>query len=226
MPIKARIYIGSVVLLGLAILLTCLVAAPRFPDVGRFLQCLVLATVASTFKIRLPGMQSSISLNFVLNIIAIAALSLTASLLIGAAATVVERLCGARTRPTLIQVLFNTAALLISVSGAFLLTAQIRNGQGYVPGVVIAGVILFVVNTWLVSLVLALLRGVSALNTWRTCHAWAFPYYVAGAAFAVVVSACAQICGWAAALAMLPGLYLLYAYYDMVIKRTHQVSTL
>jgi hypothetical protein len=219
MPTKTKLYIGAVITVGAAMLLACLAYDPSLPDLGRFLECLALGALAATFKIKLPGMQSSISLNFVLFIIAIAGLSLTEALIIAAVTAVVQTLWRFRTRPTVTQALFNMSALIASVFTADVLTAQLRKGQGQVPGLVLAGIIFFFVNTWLVSIVLALLKKTPALEVWRTCHAWAFVYYVAGAVLAILVSQYAQICGWDKALAMLPGLYLMYAYYDAHVNR-------
>jgi hypothetical protein len=215
---QAKVYIGTVLTVGAAAILASIIADPRIPHPARFIHCLVLAILASTFKIRLPGMHSSISLNFMVFIIGIGALSLNETLVMAASATLVQSLWRPRTRPKTVQVLFNIAALSISISAADLITAQLREGHGYVPGLVIAGMIFFVVNTWLVSFVLALVKGDSPLKTWRTCHRWSFPYYAAGAALAVIISAYAQVGGWATALAMLPGVYLLYSYYDTYVR--------
>jgi hypothetical protein len=224
MRTRAKVYIGSVLSVGIGMLLASIIGDPRIPHPARFIHCLVLAVLASTFKIRLPGMQSSISLNFVLIIIGIGALSLGETLAIAVFATVVQSLWRPRTRPKTVQVLFNVAAISISTCTADLVTAQLRNGQGYVPGLVMAGMIFFVVNTWLVSLVLAFLSGDSPLKTWRTCHRWSFPYYAAGAALAVIVSTYAQVGGWATALAMLPFVYLLYSYYDTYVSNESAVN--
>ena len=215
---NAKVYIGGVLSLGIAMLLVSIIVDPQIQHPARFIHCLALAVLASTFKVRLPGMQSSISLNFVVFIIGIGALSLVETLAIAISATLVQSLWRPRTRPKAVQVLFNAAALSISIFTADLVTAPSRNGAGYVPSLVIAGMIFFVVNTWLVSLVLALLKGDSPLKTWRTCHKWSFPYYAAGAALAVIISAYAQVGGWTTALAMLPFVYLLYSYYDTYVR--------
>src|SRR5258708_36559241 len=97
-----------------------------------------------------------------------------------------------------------------------------RIGPAPVPGLILAGIVFFVVNTWLVAVVLGFLSGDSALDIWRRCHRWSFPYYVAGAVLAVIISAYAQVSGWSTALAMLPGAYLLYSYYDTYVKDANE----
>src|ERR1700719_3912304 len=110
---NAKVYIGAVLSLGIGMLLVSLVADPRIPHPARFIHCLVLAVLASTFKVRLPGMQSSISLNFVVFIIGIGALSLGETLLVAVSSALMQSLWRPRTRPKAIQVLFNAAVLSI-----------------------------------------------------------------------------------------------------------------
>jgi len=226
MRTNAKVYIAAVLCLGIGALLASIAADPRLTESGRFIHCLVLAILASTFKIRLPRMQSSISLNFVLFIIGIGALSLSETLVMAVVATVVQSLWRPRTHPKIVQVLFNVSALSLSIFAAYMVTAQMRTAAALVPGLILAGVVFFVVNTWLVSLVLSFLSGDSALDVWRKCHRWSFPYYVAGAVLAVIISAYAQVSGWSTALAMLPSVYLLYSYYDTYVKNAGECEGL
>src|SRR5260370_41031523 len=129
MRTNAKIYIAAVLCLGIGALLASIAAEPRFADPGRFIHCLVLAILASTFKIRLPRMQSSISLNFVLFIIGIGALTLSETLVMAVAATIVQSLSLPRTRPKTVQVVFNVSALSLTVFTAYTAAAQIRNGR-------------------------------------------------------------------------------------------------
>ena len=76
MPAKARLYIGTTISLGLALLAASLVWFRECPDVARYLACASLACIASTLKVRLPGLHGTISVNFVFILIGIARLSL------------------------------------------------------------------------------------------------------------------------------------------------------
>jgi hypothetical protein len=57
--------------------------------------------------------------------------------------------------------------------------ARLIPGQG---GLLIAlapaATIFFVLNTGMVSLVLALLSDATLVAIWKQCHLWAFPYYL------------------------------------------------
>src|SRR5258708_30375440 len=129
-------------------------------------------------------MQGNISISFVIALIAIAQLTLTESLVVGVLATLVQCFWRTRKSPTPVQVLFNISTLVVSVVLAFGVLDALRNAGAVIPGLRGAALLFFIVNTGLVSLVLALLNSQSAVSIWRNCHRWAFPYYVAGAVVA------------------------------------------
>ena len=118
MTVGGRIYLGSVIALGTVILFGCAALDPHLPNTALFLQLLALAILASTFKIRLPGMEGTISLNFVVYLIGINTLTLTETVLMASVATLVQAVWRTRKRPQVMQVLFNVATLAITVSGA------------------------------------------------------------------------------------------------------------
>jgi hypothetical protein len=224
MRIASRIYIGSILVVGAAILAGSAVMDPHLPDAARFLQFLVLAIVASTFKIRLPGMQGNISLNFVVFLIGIRSLTLTETVLLASIATLVQAFWRPKTRPAMVKVLFNISVLAIGVTCAYLASQQMRETETQVPALVVAATVLFVLNSWLVSFVIALTSGESALSVWRNCNRWVFMYYLMGAAVAVLVIACSRTAGWVQSLAMLPAAYLVYAYVDGYVGKARQAQ--
>lgn len=227
MPAKAKLFVTATSAAGALVLAACLAADPSFPEPARFLHCLVLALLASTFKIKLPRMQSTIAVNFVLFLIAVGQLSLTETLVIGAASTILQVLWRPKTKPKVVQVAFNASTTTISLALAFWATETFRGAGGKVPGLVVAAGLFFFVNSGLVSLVLALLNSQSPIAVWRNCHRWAFPYYMAGSVIAGLVTLYSDVVGWQQALAMLPLIYMLYTCYDswMVEHRTEPQAT-
>jgi len=224
MTIGARTYLGSVIALGTVILFGCTALDPHLPNTALFLQLAALAILASTFKIRLPGMEGTISLNFVVYLIAISTLTLTESVLIASVATLVQAVWRAKKRPQVLQVLFNVATLAITVAGARFAAQQIRQDETQVPALVVAAIVMFVLNSWLVSLVVALTSGESALRIWRNCNHWTFLYYLMGAGVSALVIAYGRVVGWEQALAMLPATYLMYSYSNAYIAKAREVN--
>ncbi len=225
MPTKAKLLIYPWTGLGIGLLVACVAWDFRFPEPARFLTCLSLAMLGSTFKVKLPGMQGTLSIGFVLCLIAIAQLTLTEALAVGVFCTLVQCVWRPGTRPTILQVLFNVSTLVVQVILAFLVLDGVRgSGGALIPGLVIAGVVFFVVNTVLVSLVLALMNGQSAISIWQNCHRWTFPYYIAGAMLAGFVTVYSEGSGWPLAYALLPITYVLYTCYEswIVARAQHE----
>jgi len=218
MPVKARIYIGTSVSLGYALLAGTLTWFSQFPDVARYLACLSLACIASTMKVRLPGLHSTISVNFVFILMALTQLSLAETLTIAFAATAVQSLWRTKSRPRIVQVLFNTSTVLISSALAYL-TAHAVPGRDH-PFIALApaATVFFVMNTGMISLILALLSNTTLLAVWKQCHLWAFPYYLVGAAVAAAVVQSSQAVGWRLSLLTLPVMCLTYYYYKVFVS--------
>src|ERR1700687_723709 len=99
MTTNVKLYIGTSVAFGYALLLGTLIFFSEFPDVDRYLACLSLGCIASTMKVRLPGLHGTISVNFVFILIALAQLSLAETLTIAFAVTLVQCLWRPKTRP-------------------------------------------------------------------------------------------------------------------------------
>jgi len=227
MPTRAKLLIVPWIVGGMGLLVATLAWDFRFPEPARFVTCLVLALLGSTFKVKLPGMQGTFSISFVLALIAIAQMTLTESLVVGVAATLVQCFWRTRKRPTSLQVLFNISTLVVSLVVAFGVLSVLRNAGALIPGLVVAALLFFVVNSGLVSLVLALLNSQSAVSIWRNCHRWAFPYYIGGAVVAGLVTVCTQVCGWRLAFAILPLMYLMYScYQSWIVERAQEESAI
>jgi hypothetical protein len=223
MPNTAKLYTRTVALLGLALLAGCLLALWQPTDPTRFASYLVIAILASTFKIRLPGIQGTISINFLLILMAITALSLDEALLIGCAATAVQCYWGVKKQPMRIQVAFNLGSVAISIAGAWGVRALL--GQYNASAIVLEATVFFVLNTGLVSGVLSLIGGKPVLTVWRQCHLYAFPYYLVGAAIAGCATAVSQSAGWESSLLILPVMYLVFAHYELWIAQRRTMES-
>jgi hypothetical protein len=218
MNTNAKLYIGTSVAVGYALLAGTLIFFSDFPDVARYLACLSLGCIASTLKVRLPGLHGTISVNFVFILIALAQLSLAETLTIAFAVTLVQCLWRPKTRPKLVQVLFNTSTVLISTGLAYLAAHMVPGQTHMLVALAPAATIFFVMNTGMVSLVLALLSKSTLLAVWKQCHLWAFPYYLVGAAVAGMIDQSSQTIGWRYSLLALPVMYLSYSCYKLCVS--------
>ncbi len=214
MPTQAKLFVGFVIAAGaVVLLLTCLIGDHELTQPSHFLQCLILALLASTFKIRLPGINNSIAANFVLFLIAVDRLRFDEVLILAFLSCLLQCVWRPRTKPKAVQVLFSLGSTTISIALAFELTSGLRAVGAVLPELMLASAVFFVVNSALTSAVVAMVRDQPILEIWRNCHRWAFPYHLIGSILAVAITVTTSISGWPAALAMLPLMYLVYLCY-------------
>ncbi len=222
MATTAKIYIGSIVTLGFALLAGCLLFQAQFPDLPRYFAYLLLAVIASTLKVRLPGITGTISVNFLFILIGIADFTMAETLTMGCIAILMQCIWRTKTRARLIQVAFNVAALAISIGAAYQVShfaLALARADSLSALLVIAACVFFVSNTLLISGVLCLIEGKPLMKIWQQCYLWSFPYYLVGSAIAGLVAVSNRAIGWEASLLVLPLMYLVYTFYRLYLDR-------
>lgn len=221
MPAKAKFFIALAIIPGV-IMLALGISHWESADPVRFAIYLLLALVASTLKVRLPGLTGTMSLNFLFILIGVAQMSFSETLALGAIATVTQCLWNTRSRPSIPQVLFNIAALTMAITSAHFIyhLPQIQQVNGRIPVLLaLAACFFFLTNTVLVVTALSLVETRPFKRTWQQCFLWTFPYYLIGTGIAGMVSVSSQYVGWKMALLILPVMYLTYLHYRRYIER-------
>lgn len=221
MPIQAKAYVATITALATAVLA---VAASQWSPASlqRFALFFALAMLASAMKIRLPGFKTTISLNFVFVLIGIALFSFGETVLIGLGGALVQSLWNAQSRPKPVQVLFNAACLTVCTAAAFWTSHAVLAMLGFsslAAMMVLGACVYMVLNTALVSLVIALAEQLPFRELWSSCYEWTFPYFLVGAAVAGLASAVSHSTTWGASLLVLPAMYFVYIYYRQHIVR-------
>lgn len=214
MPQKAKVYIALVICTGAAVLA---LAARSWSSASlvQFLLLLGFAAVSSTFKLRIPGMESTMSPNFVFLVLAMLCCSFSEVVAMALVAALVQSLWGAK-RARLVQVAFSAAALVLSASAAFqcahfLLGLSVSNSP--VVFAILAGALYLPLNTALVSAVIGLVEGKSFVQVGRICYECVFPYFMGGMVFAgLVSSAFSRSTVWQGATVLFPVAVLGYLY--------------
>ena len=183
----AQIYAWTVAALGFVTLVTAL-STWRSQDPATAIACLALAAVASTFKIKLPGLTSTISPSFVFVLVAAGQLSFAETVFIGAVGAIVQSLWRPKTRPKALQVAFNCATITIASGFAYGVThglplyASFSTSSG-IP-LMISGLVLLIANSLLVAVILCLIQKLPLRNSWQSIQVWAVPYYLSGGVLA------------------------------------------
>ena len=110
---RQHAYINAVRLLGGLVLITSL-AVPDFRNPQVFAVNLCAAVLLSVVKLKLPGLTSSVSLNTIPLLVAIAELSSTEAILIGFAGIFVQSFWHAKKRPSWLRLSFNLSVIMIA----------------------------------------------------------------------------------------------------------------
>lgn len=216
MPKAAKTYIALVIVFGAAVLLF---AAWSWPSVGprQFAIYLGLAALASTLKVRIPGLEGTMSPNFVFLLLGMAACRFSEVVVISLAAALVQSLWAAAKRPRLVQVAFSGATLILSSAVAYKLSHLLLTGNGgesSVPFVLLAGSLYFPLNSALVSIVVGLVDGQPLRQVTQRCYEWVFRHFMGGIIFAGLISgAYSPSAAWRGALVLLPAMVLAFFYY-------------
>src|SRR5262252_7436408 len=188
----------------------------------RFASFLAVALGASLFKVRLPGIQATMSANFLFILVGILDLSYPETLLMGCLGGLVQSLWQANPRPRLIQLLFNFANLSLSIAAAnqvFHSQLAYRFGLRWPLLLAAASTTYFAVNTMSVSGIIAMSERRNPVSVWRECYLWSFPYYMLGALIAGGVSVINRLLGWQVAIMVLPIVYWIYRSYRVYLDR-------
>ncbi len=221
MTTRARTFIAAILGCG-ALLLATAAVEWRSANSTLFVGVLALAMLAATRKIRLPKTTSNISIGFLFILLGIANFSFSEAILLACATAAVQS-AWSRRRPTLVQFAFNVSVLGLSTAAGFggaVVVSRLLGARSLVALLPMAMTVFFLVDTALVSGVIALTESRHVNEVWRQCSLWAFPYYLVGSAVAAVVAASSASIGWLAALMVLPVMYMIYVFYRMYIERT------
>jgi len=221
LPVGAKLYISAVIAGGLMLVAW---AATHWGAQAwmRFSGYFLVALLASTFKVRLPRMTGTISLNFVPILAAIAQLHLPEVIVISGAAAAVQCLWKPQRRPAPVQVFFSSATFMVSAALAFAVCRLVLApalGDSLFPLLVLATGIQYLCNVVMVAAVLCLVEEKPLYGIWQNCCFWSFPYYLVGAAFAGVMIATSQWQGWQTSFLVLPLLVLVYVSYRLQIRK-------
>src|SRR5215467_7167212 len=191
-------------------------------DPLRFACFMGVALGASIFKVRLPGIQATMSANFLFVLVGILDLSFTETLFMGCLGGLVQCLWQSKPRPSVVQTLFNFANLAISIAVAeqiFHSSIAGHLGLRWPLLLAAASTSYFTMNTISVSGVIAMSERRNPLLVWKECYLWSFPYYMLGALIAGGVSVINRQLGWQVAILVLPIVYWIYRSYRIYLDR-------
>ncbi len=225
LPIKAKVMIGMVAVASLCALSFGVVRwqTQAWPQL---VLLLAAATLSSRFKVKLPGMTSSMSGNLPVILLGVTQLGLFASLLIAVTAAIAQSYSGGnKTKP--IQFVFNACTLLNAAGLAYLAYhSQIfaARATAQTMSLVLAAATYFLANTAPVASIIGLTEGANPFALWHKVFLWSFPNYVIGAGLTAVAATFSTISGLATVATLLAVLFAVYRSYELYMGRAEQTQ--
>jgi diguanylate cyclase (GGDEF)-like protein/putative nucleotidyltransferase with HDIG domain len=221
MSTRTKLFVGITVSLGMVVLCSALWHW-QSADLTRFFCYLAVALLASSLKVQLPGIDGTMSVNFLFILLGVMELSLPETLVIGCTATLVQSVWHARNRLDPVKVLFNVFGMMTNASALCYVSyhwLEPRVGPNKPILLMMAALVFFLANTLPVSVVIALTENRSGRKVWSECYFWSFPYYLVGAAAVGLVGIINQRAGWQTSLLVLPVIYWVYRSYRLYLGR-------
>jgi putative nucleotidyltransferase with HDIG domain len=233
--IGARAFIAGMSLAGIV----CFVLAFshwQSSDPVKFVCYLIAALLASSLKVVLPGIEGTLSVNFLFTLLGILELSLPETLLIGLASTLAQFYWKPARQVKVVQLVFNVSQVAVSSAVAYgaykLVVIHVLHAPGPLA-LLVAAITHFACNTAAMSTIIGLTEDKPPFKVWSEIYLWSFPYYLVGAAAAGLVHFLNRYIGWQSSLLILPPIYLMYRSYRLYLgklegekKHAEQVSSL
>lgn len=205
-------------------------------DTVKFASYLVAALLTSVLKLPLPGVESTLSVNFLFTLLGILELGLPETLAIALASTLAQFYWKPARQLRYIQLIFNLSQVTVSSATAYwaykFVALHILGAPGPVA-LLVAAIVHFGCNTAAISTIIGLTENKPILRVWDESHLWLFPYYMVGAAVAGLVHYLNANIGWQSSLLVLPPIYLMYRSYRLYVgklesekRHAEQVSNL
>ena len=218
---KVTSFVLATASVGCAIILYALMHW-QSSDPLRLICYVAIAVLASGLKVSLPGIDGTMSVNFLFILVGILSLSFPETLVLGCTATLAQCYWGAQNKVKPIHVLFNVAGMMapaIALSyKAFQLCKPIMHGNTPLL-LLVAACVYFVTNTVPVGIVISLAEQKSFRKVWSECYFWSFPYYLVGAGIAGLVNYVSRYVSWQTSLLVLPVVFWIYRSYRVYLGR-------
>jgi len=219
--IGARAFIAGMAVFGAGSLIFAF-AHWQSNDPLKFSCYVIAALLASSLKVALPGLEGTLSVNFVFTLLGILELGLPETLVIGLAATLAQFYWRPVGKLKPVQLVFNLSQVTVSSAVAFaaykLTAIYILHGPGPLA-LLVAAITHYGCNTAAMATVIGLTEDRPIFKVWTDLYLWSFPYYMVGAAAAGLVHFLNAHIGWQSSLLVLPPIYLMYRSYRLYLGK-------
>ena len=223
MSLAARAYITCTAAAGV-LLLSLGIAGWTGVQPVRFLCFLALAVLCSVWKVSLPGVTSTLSVNYIFVLIAASACDFPQTLLIATVGATAQCIFRAKARPQTVHLLFNASSAVVTSASCyasyhFALRAKIDSTPVLL---LLTASAYYLANSASISGVISLTEHKNFLAVFRESYLWTAPQYLVGATVAAVFSALSYRFGWDWALLIVPVMFVVYGSYRVYLRRLEE----
>ncbi len=191
----AQTYIAGVIAAGAAGIVLAFTNW-RSEDPTRFAVFLVLFLAAATLKCCVPGVSGTYSPIFFFSLLGATTLSLPEVFIASALAAMLATVYKPKYKPSVLKAAFNGANMALSSAAAYMFIQRMIPGLNEQPALLclaLGAAAFYVVNTSLVSVVMALTEHGSLSSIWKNWCTGCLPYYVVGVLFTDATDPVAQV---------------------------------
>jgi len=226
LPRRAKAFWLLVVIAGFLSIVCSLTLWPVAEgNLLRFAVYLGSAILASRLKIRLPGIFGTLSMNYVVIILAMLGMSPFGAVIVAVAGTLGQCFFHVDERPAWFRVVFSAGGIPVAVLAAeFVLKSPVllRLGTNGHLALLAASTMYFAVNTGSVAGIISCSTHKPMYATWRNAYLWTYPQYLVGGGIADATHLLITHYGWPALLVAAPPLYLVYRSYRLYVGRINE----
>ncbi|HET9406251.1 MAG TPA: diguanylate cyclase [Candidatus Sulfotelmatobacter sp.] len=219
LPAGAQVFISIVIAVGAGTLVYAAIHQTS-KNVPEFVCYLGIAILASRMKVNLPGITSTLSVNFLFILVGLLELGYAETLTLGAASMLAQSIYPER--PKALQTTFNICAGCISTTLAYLtyhnsFANTLITSRALLLG--FAASVYFIANAGAIAAAVSLSEDRPLSGILVDCYFWSFPYYLVGAGIAGAIAWLNQMFNWETSLLLVPAVYVIYRSYRLYLSK-------
>jgi diguanylate cyclase (GGDEF)-like protein/putative nucleotidyltransferase with HDIG domain len=225
LPIAARVYVTSVIVIGLALLVVS-VPEVQLKQPLLFVALMILSSATAALKVTLPltTSGSTMSVSYAVDFASLLLLGPHETMLVAAGSAFSQCHLNRKERNPMYRTLFSAASLVITVQVAGLAFLALGGTPSHTPLTVArplvgAATVYYLFNTGLIATAIALSTRSGLVSTWHNNFLWSAPSYFVGASTAAIAAWFVEHAGyWVAPFTFAP-MYLTYRTYKVYMGR-------
>lgn len=224
--LKADLYLILVILIGVSILFYSFLYLRMNSSMEQLIAFTLMAALIGPASVRI-GTKIEMTPSFLFSFCALLLYGISGALMVGIISTLTTCFLR-RKRLSTAKILFNVFSIAIAIYAAGVTLNLIGDrpyeltNQSFLGAVLLATFVFYLINTFLVTGIVAITEIRPFLSIWHEKFVWTAPSYFAGSSFAVGVAFLVSQFGVTVLILTLPPCALIYYYYRFYLNRSEE----